>query len=276
MATIIYHASIDENKKTKGGKAGDQNGKEVLARGWYAHNPVWTAVYEPPTESIGMAISLAAKAGCDNDNIGYDQNQRNTLLTEAEKTGWSLGAIKTPCETDCSAFATVCVIAGGGATKSKMMNGSTNCPTSSNIGSRLKAAGWKEHTETKYTKSSEYLGPGWILVCAGHHVAINGTAGSRYSSKSCPFAEPTTTLTKGSKGTGVSWLQWHLNKLKELGLIAGFSDLEIDGSWGNATEKAFHIFWAKFPNTGTLKNNTYVYDGKCGSTSRKTLKNAVK
>lgn len=47
----------------------------------------------------------------------------------------------------------------------------------------------------------------------------------------CPYSEPTNTLKKGSNGTGVKWLQWHLNKVNG-------ANLAIDGSFGSATKAA--------------------------------------
>lgn len=279
MSTVIYHAAKDENGNYHGGKAGDQTGVEVYARSWY--NRPWTAAYEPPTAAIGNKVAAAAKAGANNENIGYDQYQRNTLMTEAEKVNFDLSKIATPCETDCSEFGTVTAIAGGGATKTQMMKGATNAPTSSTIGARLIAAGWKEHKESKFLTTSDNIGPGWILVYSGHHVAVNGTAGKNYAGGSssnsgasggrCPYAEPGSTLKKGSKGTGVSWLQWHLNTLIDKDIISGVVRLAVDGDWGNNTEAAFKTFQTKYPSTGT--NN--MPDGKCGSGSRKKLKALV-
>ena len=45
MAVKIGHASIDENKKIKGGAAGDQTGGEVCIRKWY--NKPWEFVLRP-------------------------------------------------------------------------------------------------------------------------------------------------------------------------------------------------------------------------------------
>ena len=38
MAVKIGHASIDENGKAAGGKAGDQTGREVCVRDWDWYN----------------------------------------------------------------------------------------------------------------------------------------------------------------------------------------------------------------------------------------------
>lgn len=281
MSTVVYSCGHDENGKYRGGKAGDQSGTEWYARASY-FSTKWTEVWEPPTEAIGLKVASQAKAGANNNNIGYDQNQRNTLLTEAEKVGFDLAMIKTPCEADCSSSTTVCVIAAAGASKEQMMRGQSNCPTTVNIGERLKEAGWKKHSQDKHLTSSDYWGPGWIVNRAGSHVIINGTAGRYYkcgsasansgaSGSKCPYTEPTSLMQKGSTGSGVSWLQWHINTLIDKGIIIGVSRLTVDGIWGQATEKAFLTFQAKYPETGTNGRP----DGQCGSGSRAKLKSLV-
>lgn len=285
MSTVVYSCGHDENGRYAGGKAGDQTGNEWYARSYYIPGYGWDAVYEPPTEKIGKKVAEQAKAGADNKHCGYDQNQRNTLLVQAEKAGWDLTKIKIDCEGDCSSSTTVCVICAGGATKEIMMNGSSNCPTTHNIGARLEAAGWKKHTETKYLTSSDYLGEGWIVNAPAHHVVINGTKGKKYkggsssansgkSGGSCPYKEPSCTLKKGSVGTGVSWLQWHLNTLISKGVIKvtyngkPLSKLAVDGEWGVKTETVFKAFQKRYPETG----NGNKPDGKCGPASCKRLK----
>lgn len=288
MSTVVYSCGHDERGKYSGGKAGDQSGTEWYGRASYFPSYGWDAVYEPPTEAIGKKVAAQAKAGAANKNIGYDMNQRNTIMTQAEKVDWDLSKIKTACEADCSSSTTACVICGGGATKKQMLGNGTNCPTTSTIGEKLKAAGWKEHKEKKYLTSSDYWGEGWVVNAAGHHVIINGTKGAKYAGGSssatngasggkCPYAEPTKTLSKGSKGTGVPWLQWHLNTLLAKGIISATYNgkkivkLTVDGDWGAQTEKVFAAFQKKYPATGT--NNKP--DGKCGPASRKKLKALV-
>lgn len=280
MGTVIYHAAKDENKKYKNGKAGDQTKAEVYSRSWY--NYPWTAVYEPPTVEIGKAVAEMARLICENDNIGYDQNQRNSLLTQAKKCNWNVKNISVKCECDCSSLGTVVAIGAANAPENTMVV-SGNCATSSTIGARLKKCGWKEHTGSKYIASSNYIGAGWILVAKGKHVAINGTNGKYYnggsssansgasSNNTCPYKEPTTVLKYGSYGTGVSWLQWHLNTLIDKGLISG-TRLNVDGNWGRKTSTVFKAFQTAYPKAGNSKGKP---DGKCGSGSRSILKSLV-
>ena len=41
MAVKVGSARIDENGKIHGGRAGDQNGKEVSTQSWYKHKKGW-------------------------------------------------------------------------------------------------------------------------------------------------------------------------------------------------------------------------------------------
>ncbi len=52
----------------------------------------------------------------------------------------------------------------------------------------------------------------------------------------CPYAEPTNTLSSGSGGDGVKWLQWHLWQLGYL------NESDIDGDFGPTTLKAVKQF----------------------------------
>lgn len=181
MAIKIGHASIDENKKSKGGSAGDQTTKEVCTRSWY--NGGWQFVLRPISSDLAKKSAQACEKGCANSNIGYDQNQRNSLYTQAKKVNYDLSKIKSKCETDCSAFMTVCAI-GGGADISY----GGNAPTTSTMKVRFTTGGdYKILTDSKYLTSDKYLKRGDILVKAGSHTVMaleNGsgvTSGSLYT-----------------------------------------------------------------------------------------------
>lgn len=164
---IIGHASIDENGKAKNGKSGDQTGKEVCTRTWY--NKPWDCVLRPINSTIAEKSAVACEQGCANNNIGYDQNQRNTLHTEAKKVNYDLSKIKTGCETDCSAFMTVCAIAGGVAE----LEYTGNAPTTSTMKSKFVATKkYTALTDTKYTTKQDFLKRGDILVKAGSHTVM--------------------------------------------------------------------------------------------------------
>ncbi len=173
MAILIGHASIDENGKARGGKAGDQTRKEVCTRKWY--NKGWDFVLrcKDPVKTEKMAA--ACEKGCANDYIGYDQNQRNTLGTEAAKVGYDLSDIVVPCECDCSSLMAVCAQAAG----ILIHYSSGNAPTTSTMKAAfLRTGEFEVLTDFKYLISDDYLKRGDILVKAGSHTVMaleNGT-----------------------------------------------------------------------------------------------------
>lgn len=165
MAVKIGSARIDENGKARGGKAGDQTGREVSTQNWYNHSKGWR-VFRPIKASVSTAIAWDMVAACDNNNIGYDQNQRNTLYNIAKDFAFNCAKVKKKCETDCSALVRVCCAYAG-----------IMLPdfTTSNEASVLKKSGaFIELTNPIYTQSSDYLCKGDILVTKtqGHTVIV--------------------------------------------------------------------------------------------------------
>ena len=177
----IGHASIDENRKIKGGSAGDQTSKEVCTRTWYTTG--WDLLLRPKTAELAEKSAQACEKGCANNNIGYDQNQRNTLNTQAKKVGYDLSKITTKCECDCSSFMTVCALAGG----ANIEYGS-NAPTTSTMKTRFELSGdYESIIASRYLTSDKYVKRGDILVKTGSHTVMvleNGsevTSGSLYT-----------------------------------------------------------------------------------------------
>ena len=114
-------------------------------------------------------MAQACESGCNNPNIGYDQNQRNTLNTQAKKVGYKLQNINAKCECDCSSFMTVCAQAAG---INVPYNG-TNAPTTSTMKTEFMSTGQFEIlTSSKYLTSDAYLKRGDILVKPGSHTVM--------------------------------------------------------------------------------------------------------
>lgn len=169
MSVKIGHASIDENNRSRGGKAGDQTKKEVCVRDWY--NKPWNKVIRPKNEQVAERIAKTMEAACANDNIGYDMSERNTLYREAKAKNWDVSSIKKPCETDCSALVRVCVCAAG-ITIPDICTGS--------MAKVLKGTSeFKILTDEKFLKKDDHLKRGDILVKEFSHTAVvlsNGSA----------------------------------------------------------------------------------------------------
>lgn len=166
--TKIGHASISEQGSVNG-VAGDSTGNEVCTVNNYDISRIMPyIVLRPKTATLAEASANACKAGCDNNHIGYSQNSRNTLNTLAKAVGYDLSKVLTNCNTDCSAFMTVCAIAGG----AKIEYGS-NAPTTSSMRTRFKQSGYYSVlTDAKYTSKTDYLKCGDILVREGHHTIM--------------------------------------------------------------------------------------------------------
>lgn len=158
----IAQASIDERGRASGGQAGNQSGRELNISNWHSG---FTAVYRAKVPAVGERIAAAMEAAVANRNIGYDQMERLTLAKEAQKAGWNLSKITTPCETDCSALVAVCVNAAGIPVATTMYTG--------NQERLLLATGqFTKLTGSGYTTSSEKLRRGDILWKSGHTAVV--------------------------------------------------------------------------------------------------------
>ena len=227
MAIRIGHASIDERGKITGGTPGDQNGKEVCIRNWY--NGGWEFLARARNSDVAEKIAAACEAGCANLNIGYDQGQRNSLNEQAKKVDYDLSKIDTACETDCSAFASVCVLAAG-----VKMAYSGNLPTTRTLKSVLEKTGEFEIlTDKKYLNNADFIHRGDILCKPGSHavIVLDSGTGAEMTGSLFPV------LKKGSKGSSVKALQI---LLEGYGFFCG--TWGADGDFGSATETALKSF----------------------------------
>ena len=163
MSVNIGHASLDENRETKGGNAGDQTNKEVCVRTWY--NKPWTTVFRPKSSLIAEKIAKAMEQACANDKIGYDQSQRTTLYEQAQLVNWDLSKITTACECDCSALVAVCINAAGISVSKGMYTGIQKDTLE-------KTGEFSLYADSKYTGSSDNLMRGDILLGDGHTAVV--------------------------------------------------------------------------------------------------------
>lgn len=232
MSVKIGHASLDEHGKTMGGSAGDQTGREVYTRDWYKKD--WNVLLRPKSKNLAEASAQACEKGCANNNIGYDQGNRNSLHTEAKKVNHNLSKVGK-CETDCSAFMTECAIAGGANIKY-----GSNAPTTTTMRKAFKDSGdYEVLSDKKYLISDEYLKRGDILVCEGHHTVMALSNGSKAGSSTTSTDVAKPTIKSGSIGTQVRTLQHNLNKVVKSGLT-------IDGVCGTKTVAAIKTFQKKY------------------------------
>lgn len=208
MNVKIAHASIDENRNIKGGQAGDQTGREVCIRDWY--NKPWGCVIRFTDNFMAEKVARCMEAAANNNNIGYDQNQRNTLLREARKYNYDVSKVKVKCETDCSALVSVaCMYAGIPEARLTLAG---NCAHTRNLKQMLKATGEVDiYTTALYTSRPDRLKRGDILLKEGSHVAV---------------------VVKTSN-----------NDLKPLDVVAREV---LEGKWGNGVERRANLMAAGY------------------------------
>lgn len=114
MPVTIGSARIDENGRAHGGRAGDQTGNEVSTQNWYKHSKGWVCL-RPKSATAAEKIAEAMQHACDNQKIGYDQDERYTLYDwlKQQGKGFDPAMVTVAVETDCSALVRVCLANAG-------------------------------------------------------------------------------------------------------------------------------------------------------------------
>ena len=231
----IANSGSDENGNYKYGKAGDQTGREWYIRDWYKYSSGWNCILRHPDPDVRAYIAHLAVLSAENDNIGYDQSQRDTYWKELQKNGYDPSKIKTACESDCSA-GVIAIVKATGYLLNKPELQKIEATYTGNMRSALSKVGFEVLTNSKYTANDDYLCAGDILLNDVHHTCITVTNGI-YSGAKTDVKTPTTDkedyemlplLKRGSKGTAVRVLQTML----------GFTGDDLDGSFGWQTLNA--------------------------------------
>lgn len=109
---LFAWASIGENGSVVGGKPGDQTGKEVKIGYYYFFGQDKAIRFD--SVKYGRKAAKYAKALAKNNNIGYNQAQRDTLFELAKDCDWNYSTLKkelkkTKVNCDCSAFASTVI-----------------------------------------------------------------------------------------------------------------------------------------------------------------------
>ena len=169
MAVKIAHASMDERGKASGGAIGDQTKKEICIRDWY--NKDWDCVIRFKKEKHAEKAAAFMEQLAKNDNVGYDQSNRNSLIIQAEKVDWQADKIKTKCEADCSSSITAAAIAAG--VKKADVFTSNNACTTATLKSKLLKTGLVEvFTNKAQTQTDKFALRGDIYLKEGSHVVM--------------------------------------------------------------------------------------------------------
>lgn len=254
----ISNSGANEKGGLYGGKPGDQTGKEWAIRSWY--NRPWNRVLRHPDAKVREMIASDAEKAARNNNVGYNQLNRDSFDKALKKAGDDPAKITTACDADCSAGVIAITRAVGRKLgNSKLAN--LKATYTGNMRSGFKNAGFQELTDKKYLTSDKHLLRGDILLNDKAHTAINLTNGAALTAPAtCPYAEPTYYIQRGSIGNGAKWVQWHLKRLKyDIGKSG------IDGIVGGKTDAAIRAF---------QKAKKLEVDGIVGPKTRAALKAA--
>lgn len=248
MSLIVGSARIDENGNLKNGKSGDQTGGEVSTQAYYMHKKGWY-VMRPKSAAHANALATAMKQACDNNKIGYDQNERNGVITQLNKYG-SLSKIATNTECDCSSLVRACIIQ---ATTVDVGN-----ITTANLATTLEKSGLFYPKENVTGESMLYNGDILVTKTKGHTViVVSGRARSEATSNTST-SKPKSYLSKGDKGNDVKTMQ---TMLIAIGYSCG--SYGTGGDFGSDSDKALRKF---------QKDYGLEIDGKYGPSSKAKLK----
>lgn len=216
MAVKCGWASIDENQNLKGGKAGDQTGKEVKVGNWYDFGQ--TAVYRWKDRSKAKKFATIIKYWCEGNRVGYDQNQRTTLGAWCKAHKWDY-KVTASVETDCSRM----VADGINCVQKKEVFGIGATFYTGNLGDKLMATGlFTKLTGSKYCDQDAYLMTGDIINNPARHVIVALANGSK--------AKETASKSKANKSTAKK-----TNGGKKS--VATLAQEVIDGKWGTGTDR---------------------------------------
>lgn len=247
MGLIVGSARIDENGNLKNGKTGDQTRKEVSTQAYYTHKKGWY-VLRAKSVAHANALATAMKQACNNNKIGYDQNERNGVIAQLKKYG-SLDKIARATECDCSSLVRACIIQATGKDVGNI--------TTANEASVLEASGLFEAKKSVTGEGMLYNGDILVTKTKGHTViVVSGRARSTATTSNTSTATKSY-LSKGDKGNGVKTMQTML-------IACGYScgSYGADGDFGSDSDKALRKFQGDYSLT---------VDGKYGSKSKAKL-----
>lgn len=112
MKIKVGSARINEFGEISGGKSGDQTGKECAIEDCYIHDLGWVIIRaKDPVAKKLIAQDMIYL--CENDYIGYDQPNDESLLRVVEKYNYDCSKVKEYCDTDCARAVRVCVLYAG-------------------------------------------------------------------------------------------------------------------------------------------------------------------
>lgn len=258
MAVRIGHARIDENGNAHSGSAGDNNGKEVMISNWYNHKKGWV-VLRPKNTAIAEMMAKCMEDAAANNNIGYDQYQRNTLYNAVKDNGFKCDKanLTKKVECDCSSLVRVCLAYAGVMVDSFRTTNQKSIMLATGLFEEIPAA----------SANSDFLKRGDCLITRtqGHTVLVltNGAKANAF-----PVAPAI-----GERPTVKQW---------QLAAIADgfkFPEYGADGLWGRECEAVAKKAVVKKRLIYRYHNLTKLVqsflgvavDGKCGKNTKAAI-----
>ncbi len=164
----LGHFVCDENGRARGGKPGDQSGKEGRFQAWYAtgsNGKGWQDVFRAKDASVRKKIAKNMIELVENPHVGYNQDARLTLDREAKKVNYDFAKITTDCDTDCSQATAECIIGAGIPIDPDMYTGNEKQLI-------VKTGQFKTYDGKSYIVSDQKLKVGDILFKIGHSAVV--------------------------------------------------------------------------------------------------------
>lgn len=260
---MISNSGHDENNGYRGGRAGDQTGGEWQVRTWY--NRPWNCVLRYPDQKVGDLIADLSRQAANNNNVGYDQNERMSYWNALKNAGYYPKSIRVKCEADCSSGVLANVKAAGYLLNIQKLKEINPDGWTGSMRAQLTAAGFKALTASKYLTSDRYLLPGDILLNEKSHTAVNLDAGSGADGGSSGGGG---NVKQNNIRTGQEWFNTYYADLQ----IRTFGTLlEVDGVYGAKSRAAALAIWKDVCNRlyGTkLKVSSAKWTEKCKDACR--------
>lgn len=224
----IGHFVCDENGHSRGGKPGDQTGKEGRFQSWYkcgSNGKCWQDVFRAKDKKVRKKIAQNMIELVNNPHVGYNQDDRISLDVEAKKVNYDFKEIKVDCNTDCSQATAECIIGAGIPINPDMYTG--------NEKQLIEATGqFKTYDGKDYIASDQKLKAGDILFKIGHSAVVVRV--QFIISRIIRYDQGKPIMS----GEDVKHIQKRLNKLMK-------SNLEVDGEYGPKTAAEIVRFQAK-------------------------------
>lgn len=270
MAVKVGNASINEKGTISGGKAGDQNGREVCIRYWADRSQGWVTLR---CKNIEMReyIAEAMEKACRNDDIGYDQYENKTLWNNIKDKMFDPSKTTKKVETDCARLVRVCVQYA--VIKAGLDIEIPDFYTATLVSKLMSTGLFEKLTASKYNDDDDLLIRG-DLQCTrtkGHTwvVLTNGRKAGETPEPDKVYNLGERILRNGmNDAADVKELQNLLIQLKNLSNDKGYDlgDYGADGDFGDMTENAVRHLQKEYGCT---------VDGEVGPETLKALYDAI-